>query len=294
MRLFPSRLGSLWSLVFLLSSPAYGAYGAHGAGRGPRLEIAPGEAKPGDTLLLTVEGSSTAPVGTAGSDPLHFFAWGKQYRALVALSVDLKPGRLPIRVELPGREKRRALLAGEIALLDPAFPARTLTVDRKFVKPPPKVRKWMAEDRKAFKQLFVRPFSSPRFTHAFSWPRRAAITAHFGDRRLFNGQQKSQHLGTDLDGAVGAPIDAANDGEVVMVRSCYASGNTVVLFHGADLYTLYFHLSEAAVKPGDRVRRGDRLGKVGSTGRVTGPHLHWGVKLAGRYVNAESLLALRF
>lgn len=253
------------------------------------LELEPGEARPGDVVMVTVGPSPAPPSGHLGSEPLRFFPWGKRFRALVALPVELKAGKLPVKVEL-GKVK----LQGQLELHEAGFPARTLTVDPRFVKPPPKAAKWMADDRKAFKQLFARPFGLPVFHDAFAWPRRASITAHFGDRRLFNGQQKSQHLGTDLDGAVGAPIDAANDGEVVMVRSCYASGNTVVLSHGADLYTLYFHLSETQVKLGDRVKRGDRLGKVGSTGRVTGPHLHWGVKLAGRYVNAESLLTLRF
>ena len=88
------------------------------------------------------------------------------------------------------------------------------------------------------------------------------------------------------------PDYAANDGEVVMVRDCFASGNTVLVHHGGRLFTAYFHMSKFEVKEGQKVKRGELLGLVGKTGRVTGPHLHFGVKLDGRWVNAESLLRL--
>jgi murein DD-endopeptidase MepM/ murein hydrolase activator NlpD len=91
---------------------------------------------------------------------------------------------------------------------------------------------------------------------------------------------------------MGTPILAANDGEVVMVRDNYYAGLTVLLWHGADLYTACFHLSRADVKPGQKVTRGERLGLSGSSGRATGPHLHWGVKVAGRWVDPESVLRL--
>jgi len=93
---------------------------------------------------------------------------------------------------------------------------------------------------------------------------------------------------------VGDPVSAANDGTVVLARSCYASGNTVVIHHGGGLFTAYFHLSKIQVTSGKKVARGDRIGLVGKTGRVTGPHLHWAAKVRDLYVNPESLLRLRF
>src|SRR5690606_28296371 len=109
---------------------------------------------------------------------------------------------------------------------------------------------------------------------------------------VFNGSLASVHYGLDLRGAVGAPIHAANAGVVVMVRDCFTSGNTVIVDHGAGLYTLYFHLSRFDVTEGQRVERGQLLGAVGSTGRVTGPHLHWSVHVDGRYVDPQRLLEL--
>ncbi len=118
------------------------------------------------------------------------------------------------------------------------------------------------------------------------------ITAPFGDRRTFNGNTQSQHYGIDLDGKTGAPIVAANDGTVVLIRDCYTSGNTVIVHHGAGLYSLYFHLSKFLVKEGAKVKRGQRLGLVGRTGRVTGPHLHWSMKVGDLYVDPASILRL--
>ena len=85
---------------------------------------------------------------------------------------------------------------------------------------------------------------------------------------------------------------AANDGRVTMVRDAWASGLSVVVFHGAGLHSVYFHLSKALVKEGDPVKRGQRIGRVGASGRSTGPHLHWGIRVGDLYVDPEALLRL--
>ncbi|HSP18192.1 MAG TPA: M23 family metallopeptidase, partial [Myxococcaceae bacterium] len=132
------------------------------------------------------------------------------------------------------------------------------------------------------------------FSEHLEKPREALVTAHYGDRRTLNGKKSTQHYGLDLVGATGEEIRAANDGRVVMVRDCYTSGNTVLIDHGAGLITAYFHLSKFLVAGGQEVRRGDRLGLVGKTGRVTGPHLHFGAHIGVLWVNPPALLALPF
>jgi murein DD-endopeptidase MepM/ murein hydrolase activator NlpD len=109
---------------------------------------------------------------------------------------------------------------------------------------------------------------------------------------MFNGKKQSQHYGTDLAGAVGAPVEATNDGLVVLARDCFASGKSIAVAHGGGLFSVYFHLSAIDVRPGDRVRRGQAIGKVGQTGRVTGPHLHFGMKVGDLYVDPESVYRL--
>ncbi len=209
------------------------------------------------------------------------------------MALDAPPGPLP--VSLRAREAGAEVhLEVAVDVLPAAFRHRELTIATRLMSPSAADRRWAAADQRAFDRALTRPLEPFRFASDFAWPRHDILTAPFGDLRLINGKQSSQHLGLDQDGNLGDPVHAANDGEVVLSRSCFASGNTVLLHHGGGLYTAYFHLAKLEVKSGQQVRRGQRLGTVGATGRVTGPHLHFGAKLDGRWVNPESLLALRF
>ncbi len=255
------------------------------------VEIQPGTVRPGEIVLVKVTGASELPTGTFGKRPLLFYPRGKHHEALTGLPVESEPGTVELTVKLG---EKAAPLVATLDVVDPRFPARELTVANKFISPPASVKKRMAEDRAAFAKAFEQPFAPRSFGKDFAWPRHALITARFGDRRTFNGKQQSQHYGTDLDGRVGEPIFASNEGTVVLVRDCYSSGNTVIVHHGANLYTAYFHLSRFTVEEGQKVQQGQKLGLVGKTGRVTGPHLHWAVKVDGLYVSGESLLRLSF
>ena len=113
----------------------------------------------------------------------------------------------------------------------------------------------------------------------------------FGTRSILNGQPRSPHSGADFRSAAGTPIKAPNAGRVVLAGDRYFTGNTVIIDHGLGLFSLFAHLSEVSVKEGDSVQSGEVVGKVGATGRVTGPHLHWSVRLSGARVDPLSLLA---
>lgn len=191
-------------------------------------------------------------------------------------------------------EDKPVELIGTLDVVEPGYPERQLQVAGKYVKPPASVKARMAEDRAAFAAAFSQDFTEPLFAKNFEWPRQDRITAPFGDRRSFNGKLQSQHFGVDVDGDTGAPIHAANSGVVVMTRENYSAGNTVIVHHGGGLYTTYFHLSKTLVRKGAKVRQGQKLGLVGKTGRVTGPHLHWGVKVDGLWVDGLTLLKLDF
>ncbi|HEY1418794.1 MAG TPA: M23 family metallopeptidase, partial [Myxococcaceae bacterium] len=185
-------------------------------------------------------------------------------------------------------------LTATLEVVPPEFPERKLTVASKFVKIPASARKRIKADQVAFQKAWSTEFRPRAFADNFEKPRDAEITAHFGDKRTLNAKKTTQHFGLDLDGRTGDEIRAANDGRVVMVRDCYTSGNTVLVEHGAGLITAYFHMSKFLVKPGQEVQRGDLLGLVGKTGRVTGPHLHFGAHIGTLWVNPQALLALPF
>lgn len=258
------------------------------------VHLQPGVARPGDAVLVTVLGVARAPSGTLGSQPLDFLPAGDGFQALVALSVEASIGARPFSIELLPLDGAETTIAGTLEVVDPKWPKRELTVSKKFTSPSKADQLRSARDQKAFDEAFDVDLEPWLFGGNFQWPRPPEVTAPFGDLRLMNGKKKSQHFGMDLDGNTGDPIWAANDGEVALVRDCFGSGNTVLVHHGGRLFTAYFHLSKFEVKQGDRVKAGQVLGRVGKTGRVTGPHLHFGVKVDGRWVDPQGVLALDF
>ena len=269
--------------------PLFASLALSAASASPAVTLAPAAARPGDAVLVRVAGAAAEPSGTAAGRKLRFWRAGDEWRALAALPCELSPGIIPVRVQAGGAEE-----TADLEVVEPGFEVHSLTLANKYVEPPASVRKRMAGDTQAFTKAFSQPFAPPLFAERFDWPRRAPTGGRFGDQRVLNGKKRSVHYGLDISGPRGAPIAAANDGEVVAVRDAYMSGNTVVLWHGADLYTVYFHMDRVDVRPGQKVRRGDILGALGSTGRATGPHLHWGVKVGGLYVDPESILAIDF
>ncbi len=270
-----------------------------GAAGGPTVRVTPQRARPGDALLVTLEGvPSSALPATSGTGvikptprPLRFYPTPTGAEAILALPVELEPGPLAVEVRVPGRAEP---LVATVEIVDPHFPETTLSVEPKFIAPSPEQKKRAEEDQEAFRQAFARPFEPPLFTGSFAPPREANVTGRFGEKRVFNGKKQSQHYGTDLAGAVGEPVRATNDGVVVLARDCFASGKSIAVAHGGGLFSVYFHLSEIDVRAGDRVVRGQVIGKVGATGRVTGPHLHFGIKVTDIYVDPDSVYRLAF
>lgn len=250
------------------------------------VTVSPSSARPGDAVLVTVAGADAEPRGTLAGRPLVFFRAAEGWRALAPLPLELPLGPAAVEVDAGGP------FTATLEIVDPAFRTSELRVSPRFVEPSRKAKKRMAADRKAFAEAQAQAFGPPLFAAPFDWPRRAGTTGRFGDQRTFNGKQESVHYGLDVEGPPGAPIVAANDGTVVLARDCYMSGRSVVLWHGAGVYSFYFHLSRIDVKPGATVRRGEPVGLLGATGRVTGPHLHWSVKVDGLYVDPESILRL--
>jgi murein DD-endopeptidase MepM/ murein hydrolase activator NlpD len=172
--------------------------------------------------------------------------------------------------------------------------AQPLAVDSSFTRPldaatQARVARENARAREIGKHAHSSP---PMWTASFIRPRASTITSEFGSGRLFNGRMTSRHLGVDFRGAVGEPIRAANRGVVALVDNFFLAGNVVYVDHGGGLVTAYFHMSKPLVSVGDTVTRGQVIGVVGATGRVTGPHLHWAARYGATTVNPLDLLSL--
>lgn len=247
---------------------------------------------PGSVLIVDVAGvpAGTTPEATFLGKPLVWHRLGGIWRGLGPVPDDTAAGRTPLALKVG--DKGRLL---ELEVTPVAFDKDELRVDGKFTRLPEAAQKQIARDRKRVAAMWKKGSAEkPFFTGNFELPRQARTTAPYGTRRTFNGQTRSVHLGWDLDGKVGEPIVAPNDGVVTMAEDLYYSGGTLFVDHGGGLYTGYFHMSRFDVKPGDKVVKGQLLGAVGRSGRVTGPHLHWTARVGGHYLNPAALLFFDF
>jgi murein DD-endopeptidase MepM/ murein hydrolase activator NlpD len=170
------------------------------------------------------------------------------------------------------------------------FPSRSLSVDEKYVTPPAEVLARIDEEREKVNAIFASVTPEKFWIGLFRIPVPGKVISAFGKRNIYNGKPRSPHSGADFKGAAGTPIRAPNAARVVLAEDLYYSGNTLILDHGLGLYSYLAHLSEFSVKKGDQVEPGDLIGKVGATGRVTGPHLHWTVRLIMARVDPLSLV----
>jgi murein DD-endopeptidase MepM/ murein hydrolase activator NlpD len=213
------------------------------------------------------------------------------WRGLIGIDLDVRPGSYAATIEATDGE-RHVHATYALKVLPRRFPVRALKVDPALVTPPPEQEARVVREAAELEHLW-RQSSPERLWHGpFVPPVASTAASRFGSRSIFNGQPRSPHAGADFPSPTGAPIAAPNAGRVVLARSMYFSGNTVILDHGLGLYSLLAHLSVIGVQEGDRVEAGQVIGKVGATGRVTGPHLHWGVRAGGARVDPLAVLAV--
>ncbi len=176
---------------------------------------------------------------------------------------------------------------------DKAYPVQRLTLaDDKMVNPPPdelarieRETRLMSEQYDRFTPLDASPFP-------MQLPAVGPVSSNFGLRRILNGQPRNPHAGLDIAAPTGAPVMAPAAGTISLTGPLYFNGNTIFIDHGAGLISMVCHLSAIEVHEGDVVHKGQRIGRVGATGRATGPHLHWSVSLNGARVNPSAVLAL--
>jgi murein DD-endopeptidase MepM/ murein hydrolase activator NlpD len=243
-------------------------------------------------LLVRPNGTDSVAGGEAGGEPLHFEqSRTGEYRAIVAVAVESHDS-LRVSVFL-AREGRIDSVPGSIAVRQAGYPREVLAVAPKFAKPDSAAAARIQRENARSRQVSQASRDHPRWWQGpFRLPRGSRITSAFGAARVYNGEVRSRHLGTDFAGAVGTPVLAAGRGVVAMVATFYLAGRAVYIDHGQGLVTAYFHLSRADVAEGDTVTSGQRIGDVGQSGRVTGPHLHWVARFGAISVDPMSLLAL--
>lgn len=274
----------------------------------PRLRVTPAEVTPGSIVRLTLLAPATTSDsivsirGEMAGEQLHFLTRDAAlWRALAGIPVDATDS-VAARVIIE-RSSGVADTSAVWARLPRPRPqqrarrgrARRLSVDSRFTRPldaatQERIDRENARAREVGRRSHSTP---PLWTTSFLRPRSSTVTSRFGSGRSFNGVMTSRHLGVDFRGVVGAAVRAANRGVVALVDNFFLAGNVVYIDHGGGLVTGYFHLSRTLVSEGETVERGQEIGLVGATGRVTGPHLHWTARYGTLTVNPLDLVAIQ-
>jgi len=213
-----------------------------------------------------------------------------RWQALLGIDIDTPPGSYVVSFEATSAGNTMTATT-DLHITSGVFGRRVLKVDNSFVNPSEPAIARITSEAREIEQLWTQ--SEPRrlWDLGFVRPVPGRANGAFGSRSVFNGQPRQPHGGADFLSPAGTPIHAPNSGRIVLARDLYFTGNTVVIDHGLGVFSLLAHLSVMEVHQGELVTRGQIIGQVGATGRVTGPHLHWGVRMNGARVDPLSLLA---
>lgn len=226
-----------------------------------------------------------------GREIRFFRSTEDSYAALLGIDMNDEPGlqELRIMVTLPGHTKQ---LSYTVLIMKEKFPVQHLSLPKDKVDLDHKTLVRVRAEQKELNTAFDFVGPHPLWEGAFIEPTHGRISGRFGSRRVINGQPRSPHSGEDIAAPRGTAVAAMNTGMVSLTIDHFFTGKGVILDHGVGLFSMYFHLAETSVKKGQLVKKGQTIGKVGSTGRATGPHLHWGVRLNGSRINPYSLTNL--
>jgi murein DD-endopeptidase MepM/ murein hydrolase activator NlpD len=213
------------------------------------------------------------------------------WQALVGIDLDQAPGEFLLTAE--ARSEGTVRSGGKRLIIDAKeFATRTLRVAPAFAVPPPAARERIERESLFLEAVFASPAPQRLWQVPFVRPVDDAANSAFGARTILNGLRGTPHGGVDFSSRPGTPIKAPNAGQVVTARELFYTGNTIIIDHGLGMFSTLAHLSEIQVREGELVLAGHVVGLVGATGRVTGPHLHWGLRIAGARVDPLSALAL--
>jgi murein DD-endopeptidase MepM/ murein hydrolase activator NlpD len=256
--------------------------------------------KQGHIIVVKVptDDSATTVQGTFLGRSIRFFPdprfdEPKGYVGLLGIDMQDEPGTYELTVELKTGERSRALNY-RVSIVKEKFHVEHLTLPKDKVDLDDKsLARWKAEQEQ-IKTALAEDSQTKLWQPGFVEPVSGKRTGIFGSVRVMNGQARNPHNGEDIGAPLGTAVAATNDGTVRLTVDHIFSGKGVYVDHGLGFYSMYFHLSEVLVKEGDHVKAGQIVGRVGATGRATGPHLHWGVKLNGARVNPYALLDLPF
>ena len=245
--------------------------------------------QPGELIVLTVAGADPAALRVRAFERewQAFTVSAGSVRVLIGIDLAVRPGRYAIEISAGGTQATR-----ELVVAPKRFATRRLKVDPDLVNPPEEARARIERETRELERAWAASASAPLWSGPFERPVAEPANSAFGTRSFYNGEARTPHGGADFASPEGTPIKAPGGGKVVLASSRYFTGGTVVIDHGLGVFSLFAHLSRIDVAAGDTIAAGAAIGAVGATGRVTGPHLHWAVRVNGARVDPVSLLSV--
>ena len=265
------------------------------AGAAVKVTVTPSTVRQGDVAFMVVTGVAAASEmdGSLAGRPLFFFPYADGQAALIGIDLEAKPGKTPWRLGFVDGTGAPRKVAGAITVKARKFPVQRLSLPESMVDLSPEDEHRASAESARLRALFDTVGPERLWRGPFTKPVATDAKAEgFGSRRVINGRPRSPHSGADFAAPAGTPVVASNRGRVALVVEFFFGGRLVALDHGEGLYTLYMHLDRADVVEGALVERGSMIGAVGSTGRATGPHLHWGAHLHSARIDPGALLKL--
>jgi hypothetical protein len=263
---------------------------------GSAVDMAYEAVEPGQPLLFILKSADVSAVivhfagKTAiinpGSSP------GVEPMAFIGLDLDVKPGTYPLDLQFEKKDGSIENFHGDVTVRGRKFPFERLRISPEFVTPPRAMLERIRRESEMVALIFS--LTTPQWLGdgRFVPPHAVKPWPNFGQRRLTNAIQSSVHGGVDLPVPFGEPIRAANRGRVVLASPLYLSGWTVIIDHGLGVFSYYCHMSKLLVRRGDMVEKGAAIGNCGSTGRSTGPHLHWAMRIGESRVDPYAVVGL--
>jgi hypothetical protein len=296
MKLQGMKISALMIVMWLIwCDPSIAGDGvqSHGADRTTTMTLSSNQAVVGSTILLQIDTSDvsaslmnlrvrfhkhTIPVHK------HPLRPNNAYFGLIAVSMRAKLGPAMVTIEWEDKNGTQKQTL-PIRIIAGNYRTDMLSVDPKKVDLNQKDLARVKREKKEIRRIYASGSPDKLWQGRFQLPIKSAMTSEFGNKRMFNGQLRSFHNGVDFRAPVGKPIYAANAGIVKLAKRLFFSGNIIIIDHGTGIFSNYAHLSRIDVEAGQHIEKGQPVGLSGATGRVSGPHLHWAIKVNGTYID---------
>jgi murein DD-endopeptidase MepM/ murein hydrolase activator NlpD len=213
----------------------------------------------------------------------------EQWAGFIGADLTTEPGRYTLQVNYTANADPDFIA---ITVRSKDHGIRRITVPKEMVELDRDILQRVLREISTVKQVFMASSEDPLWWGRWTRPLPGTVVSPFGCRNIINDMERSPHSGVDLKAAAGTPVKAANKGIVALVAEHFFSGKSIIIDHGGGIFSMYFHLSHISVRVGELVEKGHSIGLSGCSGRVTGPHLHFGIRLNGKRINPLTLIEI--